>query len=243
MKKIGNWPVVSLKDKFQFSCHKGLPCFTQCCLRLEISLTPYDIVCLKRVLNMSSEDFLEKYTQIKISEKIGLPMVALKKIKGKCPFLGNDGCQIYVHRPSVCRLYPLGHAFSATRKEGVYFLLKEPECLGFKEKKTWTVAHWIESQGLQGYQKMNKDFSELIFLKTKFRPHGLTTQETKMFFMSCYNLDAFKEFVLKSSFLQRFILTKKEIKKISKDDEALLQLAFKWLKFALFGQSTLRCQR
>ncbi len=90
---------------------------------------------------------------------------------------------------------------------------------------------------------MNKDFSELIFLKTKFRPHGLTTQETKMFFMSCYNLDAFKEFVLKSSFLQRFILTKKEIKKISKDDEALLQLAFKWLKFALFGQPTLRCQR
>ena len=243
MKKIGNWPVVSLKDKFQFSCHKGLPCFTQCCLRLEISLTPYDIVCLKRVLNMSSEDFLEKYTQIKISEKIGLPMVALKKIKGKCPFLENDGCQIYVHRPSVCRLYPLGHAFSATRKEGVYFLLKEPECLGFKEKKTWTVAHWIESQGLQGYQKMNKDFSELIFLKAKFRPHGLTTQETKMFFMSCYNLDAFKEFVLKSSFLQRFILTKKEIKKISKDDEALLQLAFKWLKFALFGQPTLRCQR
>ena len=243
MKKIGNWPVVSLKDKFQFSCHKGLPCFTQCCLRLEISLTPYDIVCLKRVLNMSSEDFLEKYTQIKISEKIGLPLVALKKIKGKCPFLENDGCQIYVHRPSVCRLYPLGHAFSATRKEGVYFLLKEPECLGFKEKKTWTVAHWIESQGLQGYQKMNKDFSELIFLKTKFRPHGLTPQETKMFFMSCYNLDAFKEFVLKSSFLQRFILTKKEIKKISKDDEALLQLAFKWLKFALFGQPTLRCQR
>jgi len=226
MKKIGNWPVVSLKDKFQFSCHKGLPCFT-----------------LKRVLNMSSEDFLEKYTQIKISEKIGLPMVALKKIKGKCPFLENDGCQIYVHRPSVCRLYPLGHAFSATRKEGVYFLLKEPECLGFKEKKTWTVAHWIESQGLQGYQKMNKDFSELIFLKTKFRPHGLTTQETKMFFMSCYNLDAFKEFVLKSSFLQRFMLTKKEIKKISKDDGALLQLAFKWLKFALFGQPTLRCQR
>jgi hypothetical protein len=234
---------MGLKDRFQFSCHKGLSCFTQCCWRLEILLTPYDILCLKKGLNISSEAFLERYTQIVFPEKIGLPMLALKKEDGKCPFLKDTGCQLYAYRPTVCRLYPLGRAFASHRKEEVYFLLKEPGCLGFEEEKNWTVAGWIKSQCLEAYEKMNKGFSELIFLKTGLRPDGLNLKETKMFFMSCYNLDAFKEFVLTTSFSQRFALPKKEVKKVSKDGVALLQLSFKWLKFALFGQPTLKLQK
>jgi len=231
------WPVVNLKDKFQFACHPGLPCFTECCRRLEVILTPYDILRLKKALNISSESFLERYTEVIFPENIGLPMLKLKKQKN-CPFLGEKGCLIYSHRPSVCRLYPLGSGFSS--KKRVYFLIKEPECLGFQAKKTITVGEWINSQGLKEYEEMNALFAELIFLKNKIRPVGLTVKETKMFFMSCYNLDSFREFVLKSSFCNRFDLTPKHLRKIEKNDTFLLKLAFDWLKFALFGQPTLK---
>ncbi|MCD6319465.1 MAG: YkgJ family cysteine cluster protein [Candidatus Desulfofervidaceae bacterium] len=240
MERVGKWLVISLKDKFQFKCHPGLPCFTQCCQQLEVMLTPYDILRLKRALEISSEEFLEKYTHTVFLEKIGLPMVALKKEETGCPFLKDTGCIVYNDRPSVCRLYPLGRAFSDKAQKEVYFLIKEPECLGFQENKTWTVATWLRAQKLETYDQENKGFSELIFLKATLRPWGLSLKERQMFFMTCYNLDAFRKFVFESSFLNRFDIRSKIVKKIKKDDLALLKFGFDWLKFALFRQPTLK---
>ena len=213
MQKLGKWPVLNNSDSFQFACHKELSCFTQCCRRLEVILTPYDILRLKMALKMSSEAFLEKYTEIVFSERLEVPLVKLKKETNSCPFLSENGCQVYKDRPTVCRLYPLGRAFSDKVKKEVYFLIQEKECLGFKEEKKWTVASWIKAQGVKEYDEYNEGFSELLFLKTKLRPQGLTLKEGQMFFMACYNLDAFKEFVFKSSFLNRFDISPKRIKK------------------------------
>ncbi len=239
MQKIGRWPVLNKNDSFQFACHKGLSCFTQCCRRLEVMLTPYDILRLKMALRLSSEVFLEKYTETVFSEKLGLPLIKLKRDTNGCPFLTAKGCQVYKDRPTVCRLYPLGRAFSDRIKKEVYFLIQEKECLGFREGKNWTVASWIKAQGVEEYDKYNEGFSELIFLKAK-RPQGLNLKESQMFFMACYNLDAFREFVFKSSFLNRFDIPPKRVKKCEKEAKALLQLALDWLKFALFGQPVLR---
>jgi len=240
MEKIGKWPVIGLKDRFQFACHQNLSCFTQCCRQLEVVLTPYDILRLKRTLGTSSEEFLGRYTQTVFSEKIGLPMAALKKEKNRCPFLKASGCIVYADRPSVCRLYPLGRAFSDETQKEVYFLIKEPECLGFRESRGWTITTWLKAQGLEIYDQENKKFSELIFLKTTLRPWGLSLKEKQMFFMTCYNLDAFRQFVFESSFLNRFDIRPKIVKKIKKDDLALLEFGFNWLKFALFNRPTLR---
>jgi hypothetical protein len=171
---------------------------------------------------------------------LGLPLIRLKKEANVCPFLTKKGCQVYRDRPTVCRLYPLGRAFSDRVKKEVYFLMQEKECLGFKERKKWTVASWIKAQGVEEYDAYNEGFSELIFLKTKLRPQGLSLKEGQMFFMACYNLDVFREFVFKSSFLDRFDIPPKRVKKCKKEDKVLLQLAFDWLKFALFAQPTLR---
>ena len=44
-------------DGFTFACHPEVPCFNQCCRRLNLVLTPYDVLRLKNHLGMSSEEF------------------------------------------------------------------------------------------------------------------------------------------------------------------------------------------
>ena len=51
-------------SKFNFACHSGVECFTNCCRKLELPIYPYDIIRLKTRLGISSEDFLNRYTGV-----------------------------------------------------------------------------------------------------------------------------------------------------------------------------------
>jgi hypothetical protein len=57
-----------------------------------------------------------------------------------------------------------------------------------------------------------------------------------MFHMACYNLDTFREFVFNSTFLERFEVESDVQEELANNDEALLQFAFRWLRFAIFGE-------
>jgi hypothetical protein len=59
-----------------------------------------------------------------------------------------------------------------------------------------------------------------------------------MVFMALYNLDRFKDFVFKSTFLDRFDVDPVVIEKIKRNDVELLKFAFDWIKFGIFGQKT-----
>jgi hypothetical protein len=61
-----------------------------------------------------------------------------------------------------------------------------------------------------------------------------------MFFMAAYDLDAFREFVFTTTFVKRFDLDDALVERLRTDDEALLLFGFRWLRFALFGEPTLR---
>ena len=101
---------LGLDSKFEFKCHKGVKCFTKCCRGINIILTPYDIIRLKRRLQLSSEEFLAMYTTPQLWEKTDLPVVTLKLMDDElqsCPFVKDAGCIIYADRPSTCRYYPL----------------------------------------------------------------------------------------------------------------------------------------
>jgi hypothetical protein len=45
----------------QFQCRKGIACWNACCSNIDISLTPYDILRLKRRLGLASAQFLQQY--------------------------------------------------------------------------------------------------------------------------------------------------------------------------------------
>jgi len=64
-------------DIFHFSCHKGISCFTECCAKLRLILTPYDILRMKNRLELTSDQFLEHYTDTILVLHSRFPMVKL----------------------------------------------------------------------------------------------------------------------------------------------------------------------
>jgi hypothetical protein len=61
-----------------------------------------------------------------------------------------------------------------------------------------------------------------------------------MLYTACYDLDSFREFVFESSFRERFEIEPDVLSDIENDDEALLRFAFRWLRFALFAEPTMK---
>lgn len=241
-KEAGIEPVkLGPESRFTFECHKGVKCFTTCCKGINIMLTPYDIVRLKNRLNLSSSEFLALYTVPELLEKTDLPVVTLKLMDDEeksCPFVREDGCILYEDRPSSCRYYPLGVA-SLSHKEEIddefYFFVNEPHCLGFEEKKEWTVREWRKDQGVDVQDEVNSEWTDLLVRKRSFPSNIKLTEKTKkIFFTACYDIDQFKKFVFESSFLSRYQIDPVELEKIKNDEAALLDFGFRWLKWILY---------
>ncbi len=237
---------LGVNSKFTFECHKGVSCFTKCCRGIRITLTPYDILLLKNRLLLSSEEFLAIYTEPQLLEKTDLPMVTMKLMdddQESCPFVRDEkGCIIYEDRPSTCRYYPLGVATLQHKEgaddEGFFFLIDEPHCRGFDEKKEWTVREWREDQGVDLRDEINAEWTDLLVRKRSFPPSiKLTDKAKQLFFMVSYNIDKFRDFVFESAFLERTEVDAETVEKIKNDEVALLKFGLTWLKTVLFKQT------
>ncbi len=233
-------------SRFQFECHKGVKCFTNCCRGISLMLTPYDIITMKKRLDLTSSEFLAIYTTPQLLEKADLPIVTLKLLdddRNSCPFVKDkEGCIIYEDRPTTCRYYPLGvgslsYANELGEKDEFFFTVKEAHCFGFEEKKEWTVAEWRQDQGVDLRDEVNEGWANLIVRKKSVPQSMRLTPETKkMFFTTCYDIDAFRQFVFKSSFLDRYDIDAGTVEAIEQDEIKLLQFGFEWLKSLLFDQ-------
>lgn len=237
----------SLKeDRFRFACNKSLPCFTKCCAKLNLVLTPYDIIRLKNRLNCPSGYFLENHTTSFVDEAYGVPIVHLKMNDDetrRCPFVSPDGCTVYDDRPGACRIYPLGRAaskvYESHRTGEYYFVVRESHCLGFCENREWTIHEWVNDQGFDKYNAMNDYFLDITAGRTAKSINTLTEQHLKMYYMACYSLDEFRRFIFESTFLKRFEIEQDVIRGIEADDVELMKFASRWLTFSLFGEKTL----
>ena len=96
---------------FQFRCHPGIACFNACCKNIDITLTPYDILRLKRHFGMTSKEFVAEYTIPFEMDADGMPGLKLRTKPGatECAFLGERDCTVYDERPVACRYYALGN--------------------------------------------------------------------------------------------------------------------------------------
>ena len=227
-------PRMEQEHPFKFNCHPGVSCFTQCCQDVTIVLTPYDILSLKKSLDISSDAFLEKYTIIIPKEKRLIPLVILKMNDEdkRCPFISQGGCTTYSDRPWPCRMYPLD-----INDDGTYSLITDSSrCLGLKEDNTWKIIDWMEDQGISPYEEMNEYFSSLTIQLQAQELDIDNPRIQQMTFMALYNLDKFREFVFKSTFLDRLEVEPERIEKIKENDVELLNFAFDWIKFGLFGK-------
>ncbi len=245
---LEQFPRLEANDKFKFSCHPGVSCFNQCCADVNIFLTPYDVLRLKNQLGITSQDFLDKYTQLVADHKQQLPAVQLRMTETEtkhCFFVDPEkGCTVYENRPWSCRMYPVGQASPKESENSTdkkfYFILNEEVCKGFEDGKEWTISEWMIDQGVGDYDIFGEMFKEIAFHDFFEKGKVLTPQKVEMFYLACYNLDRFKEFIKDTTFLKRFDVDKDRLNKMMKDDEELLKFGFDWIKFSLFGEKTMK---
>ena len=239
-------PRLSPDSKFRFSCYKGLPCFGKCCGNVNIFLTPYDVLRLKKALGIHSEEFLEKYTLRLILRDQQIPVALLKMGDDedkRCPFVTSEGCLVYQDRPWACRMYPLGLAFSNAQpanEEFCFIVDDESLCLGFAENNEWTVRQWLVDQGVDIYNRNSEAYMQLTLHRSLQEGKDLGPAKIEMFYQTCYNLDGFRRNLFNSSFLDRFDVDDETIKKVKTDDVELLNFGISWLRFALFAEDTLK---
>jgi len=234
-------------NRFRFLCHRDMECFTRCCAGLNLVLMPYDILRMKHRLGISSEEFLNNYTEMIFDRHPRFPMVVLKmkdELGRKCPFVTPKGCNLYEDRPSACRIYPIGRAAlkpgNAAATQEKYFVVHEEHCLGFREPHEWTIEDWVADQGLKEYDGMNTAWLDIVTSSDRLGPEKNIPRKIQMFSMASYNLDSFRAFVFKSRFLDLFDVSTELRDRLASDDEALLAFAMDWLKFSLFGMKTMK---
>jgi len=245
---LREYPRMNLDSSFRFSCHPKVSCFNQCCGDVNIFLTPYDVLRMKTRLGISSTEFLAKFTALPIDKNQQYPVVLfrMKEEQGNpCAFVDQEkGCTLYEDRPWSCRMYPLGLASpkegNAAGNKEFYFLMKEDICKGHEETREFTVRQWVENQGISEYDSKGKEYKEVTLHDFFEKGGSLKPEQMEMFFMATYDLDKFREFVFQSSFLKRFQVEKEVAARIEKDDEALLSFGFRWLRYCLFGEPTLK---
>jgi len=234
-------------EAFTFACHPGVPCFNTCCHDVSILLTPLDVLQLARAQGMKTQDFLDMHTQNPITRELQLPVVMLKMKaeEGKpCPFLGDDGCTVYDSRPWACRMYPLGMALPPARAgvtpEPVYFLLEDDYCQGRHQDVSWTPGSWRADQKVAERDRIEAGYREVVSHPWFIGGRRLDPRRMHMLYTACYDLDTFRSFVFESTFLERFELEPELVAELRGSDEALLAFAFRWLRFALFAEPTMK---
>jgi Fe-S-cluster containining protein len=241
-----------LDTKFKFRCHKDIKCFTQCCKNIEILLTPYDVIRLKKRLGMTSEEFLDKYTYMKIDEKSSHPYAVLKMSDDpdrKCSFLTEDGCTVYTDRPANCRYYPVGHGTikkevkDGTVEEEFYFFIREPHCYGYDEKKNWTIASWREDQGVDRYDEANREWKALQLRKNLPGHPELDEKKQFQFYMASYDMDRFRRFIFESDFLNVFDVDDETVEKIRNDEIELAKFGVRYIQYVMMLEESLKVKK
>jgi len=230
---------LELKDKFPFLCHPGLACFNSCCRDKRLYLYPYDLLRLRRALNLTSDQLLEEYVAYEVDPESGWPLFLLKlDDEGCCRFVTEKGCSIYEHRPSCCRNYPLARALtpvSGGEIREIIYVIDPNYCNGWDQDIESTLEQWLKEQQVEEYRKFNNRLSRFFMHPARPSTIKLTEEQLRAIIVALYNLDVFREIVRDHQFGKHFNFTDERIREALEKDEALLELGQDWLTMQFFG--------
>lgn len=225
-------------EQFQFSCHKDVPCFTECCRMLELSLTPYDALRLRYGTGQSSSQLLDNYIIIERDPGEPFPRLYLTMIddgRASCVFVGKNGCKIYAHRPSACRAYPLGRAVVRQEDNSLkehFVLMKEEHCKGFLEPTHQTPTDYIDDQELNKYNSFNDSMSPILQHESIRKGFIPSKKQVDSFILALYDLDTFRKEISENRLAG---IPESFDRNRLKDDVTLLQFGIDWLYRQLFS--------
>ncbi len=239
---------LELTSRIQFNCHPGISCFNACCRQADITLAPYDILRLKQRLGMTSTEFLKAHTVPFEIDAHGTPGVKMRTRDHEpvCLFMDEkSGCTVYEDRPSACRYYPVALMSSRRSDEYTdrqhYALVQEEHCMGHKEAREITVTDYRKEQQVEQFDELNREYYQLILKKKSAGPAiGKPTPTSfQFFFLACYDIDRFREFLASSSFRNVYRMDDAEFDVLLTDDLARLKFAYRLLRQVLFGEMTI----
>ena len=231
----------------QFQCRKGIDCWNACCSNIDISLTPVDILRLSRRLGISTTEFLIQYTFPYELEPNGIAGVKFKPVENgsACQFMRPEGCDVYSDRPTACRYYPVA-LLSMRRSDeytdrNAYALVKEPHCHGHNEPRTLGIEEYRREQGLVEYDEIGRGWRQLVLKKKSSGPTiGKPSKRSlQLFFMACYDLDRFREFVSSDAFNEVYDLTPEEKQAIQQDELKLMDFGARFLRQTMFSEESI----
>ena len=215
------------RETFTFACHTGVQCFTDCCRMLELALTPYDVLRLRKATGLTSRQLLEDYIIIEQDPGEPFPRLYLTMVddgRASCVFIAPQGCTVYPHRPSACRAYPLGRAAVKTENGAItehFVLIQESHCRGFLESAQQTPIQYGIDQALSVYNRFNDAVIRILqhdAIRKGFIP---SQKDIDLFILALYNLDAFRE-MLNEDGLESIILPQREKDRLQDDEELLM---------------------
>jgi Fe-S-cluster containining protein len=231
-----------------FNCYKGIECFNACCRNIDITLTPYDILRLKKRLGLSSSEFLKQYTYPFEFNKNSIAGVKMEPVADgtECQFMTEEGCSVYTDRPTACRYYPVGLLSTRRADENFdrmsYALVKEDHCKGHFEEREITIKDYRKEQGLEEYDDHGRGWRQLILKMKSAGPAigSLSRTSLQFFFMACYDLDRFREFIKSEGFNATFELDDATRQALYTDDLALLKFGERMILQIMFGEETIK---
>jgi len=218
------------QDSFSFSCHAGLSCFTSCCRDVNILLSPYDVIRMRRRLGLSSTEFLAQYTKTLVAPKTALTAVQLRMDEEsgrRCYFVGSDGCSIYEDRPWSCRIYPLDVDGDGDQYR---LMVDRCRCHGLDSRESTNLAQWFRDQGLEPYTAESERFAAVTDDDKLTAWRVGHPQGAHIFHLACYDLDRFRELVFREALYDMVEAGAINLDKLQGDDLALLAFAYTWLK-------------
>lgn len=157
-----------------------------------------------------------------------------------CIFSETEGCRVYTQRPFTCRTFPVEYGLQydvdGLHPELIGFLRPPDFCLGPQADDQWTLQSWARDQEADRHQTMAKQWSEVkrLFQNDPWGSEGPQGRRAKMAFMASYNMDAFRSFVFDSSLLKRYKVKTELLKKMRKDDVALMRFGFDWIRLSVW---------
>ena len=126
-----------------------------------IVLDPYDVWQLTYGLGNSFEEMMGVNIDLHVEEGVILPHLMMRSDTQGCTFLGTDGrCTIHLHRPGICRLFPLGRQFDEEKTS--YFIVPEGCVKGGLSQVR--IDKWLGIPDLPAYEKFKAQWHSLIRL-------------------------------------------------------------------------------
>ncbi|HYQ70569.1 MAG TPA: YkgJ family cysteine cluster protein, partial [Gammaproteobacteria bacterium] len=231
----------------QFRCHKDIDCFNACCKNIDIMLTPYDILRLKKRLGITSTEFLRLYTEPFEFGKNSVAGVKYKPKEGttECQFVTEAGCSVYEDRPTACRYYPVGLLSTRRQDENFdrasYALVREDHCHGHFEDRKLTIDEYRKEQGLEEYDEHGRAWRQLILKVKSAGPAigNMSKTSLRFFFMACYDLDRFREFIRSTGFSTTYDIDQPTMDELLGDDMALLRFGDRMIRQIMYGEETI----